>query len=64
MELEECPAYVENKKSEIKLEECPAYGQAKKDGDIELGECPAYVEKRNDIKLEEVSGIIIYEHIQ
>jgi hypothetical protein len=54
IELEECPAYVEKKKSdhEIKLEECPAYEQAKKD--IELEECPAYVEKRkSEIKLEE-----------
>ena len=26
IELEECPAYVENRKDDIKLEECPAYG--------------------------------------
>jgi hypothetical protein len=24
IELEECPAYVENRKDDIKLEECPA----------------------------------------
>ena len=43
IKLEDCSAYVEQKKDlSIRLEECPAYGESRRGQEVELEDCPAY----------------------